>query len=49
MARILIAYPYPKQVRRAIFLLNYTLYVKVSLSPLKYLVNNYDKKCLKIF
>lgn len=49
MTRILIAHLYPKQLRRKILLLNYTAYVKVSLSPLLYLVNNDDKKWMKNF
>lgn len=49
MTRILIAHLYPKQLRREILLLNYTVYVKVSLSPLLYLVNNDDKKWMKNF
>lgn len=49
MTRILTAHPYTKQLRREIFLLNYIVYVKVSLSPLQYLVNNHDKIWMKNF
>lgn len=44
MAIILTAHSHPKQLRRKVFLLNYILDVKISLSPLQYLVNNHDKK-----